>query len=167
MQNCLKDLPHEKVTQFTTDVAGLRKELREAARKETEEVKSKIKPNSAYKVYAWRGLLEEKESKSHSFSCTQVPSEVYLPDKTNQMLQVYHKPRADEGKVRKVNGVWKIPRLGPSMTRDKYGLRILDNLELESEMPRSRRTAKDTVYHYCWPLTDTNTGESVKDWVKQ
>ena len=130
-----QDLPPERVTQLSTDVAGLKKELREAARLETDEVKSRIKPNSAHKVYAWRGLLEEKELKSHSFSCIQVPSEVYLPDKTNQMIKVYHKSHENAGKVRnvsktqknnqvkfchlKVNGYWQIPKLGPSMTRDK------------------------------------------------
>jgi len=166
MQKYLQDLPPERVTQLSTDVAGLKKELREAARLETDEVKSRIKPNSAHKVYAWRGLLEEKELKSHSFSCIQVPSEVYLPDKTNQMIKVYHKSHENAGKVRNVNGYWQIPKLGPSMTRDKYGLRILDNLEMESEIPQSRRTGRDTEYHYCWPLTDTNTGDSIQSWVK-
>ena len=98
----LQDLPKDKVTALATDVAGLKKELREVARKETEEVRSKIKPNSAHKVYAWRGLLEEKESKSNSYSCIQVPSEVYLPDKTEQMVSVYHRQHREDGKVRKV-----------------------------------------------------------------
>jgi len=167
MQNYLKDLPKEKVTALSTDVAGLKKDLREAAKKATEEVRSKIKPNSAHKVYAWRGLLEEKEWKSNSYSCVQVPSEVFLPDKTSQMLSVYHREHKEDGKVRKVDGVWQVPHLGPSITRDRYGLRILDNLEMESDTPQSRRTAKNTEYHYCWPLTDSNTGDSVQDWVKQ
>jgi len=168
MQNYLKDLPKDKVTALSTDVAGLKKELREVAMKETEEVRSKIKPNSAHKVYAWRGLLEEKESKSNSYSCIQVPSEVYLPDKTGQMISVYHRQHREDGKVRKVNGVWQVPHLGPSITRDRYGLRILDNLELESEtLDTRRRAGKTAEYHYSWPLTDSNTGDSVKDWVKQ
>ena len=100
----MQDLPPERVAVLSTDVAGLKKELREAARKENEEVKSKMNPNSAHKVYAWRGLLEEKAPKSHSVSCVQVPSEVYLPDKTSHMLKVYHKSRNNtEGKVRNVS----------------------------------------------------------------
>ena len=56
-----------------------------------------------FKVYAWRDLLEEKELKSHAFSCTQVPSEVYLPDKTKQMIKVYHKSHDNVGKVKNVS----------------------------------------------------------------
>ena len=101
--NTYKDLPREKVTSLSTDLAGLKKDLKEAAKKETEELKSKIKPNSAHKVYAWRHLLEEKESKSQAVSCVPVPSEVYLPDKTNQLLTVFHKEHITDGKVRNVS----------------------------------------------------------------
>ena len=38
-KNILQDLPKDKVTALATDVAGLKKELREVARKETEEVR--------------------------------------------------------------------------------------------------------------------------------
>jgi len=167
MQKYIQDLAPERLTQLSTDTASLKKELREAARKETEEMKSKIKPTAAHKVYAWRDLLEEKEPKSHSFSYTQVPSEVFLPDQTKQMLNVYHKDHENVGKVKRMNGYWQIPRLGPPVTRDRYGLRILTNLELEEDLPTSKRTAKVKEYHYSWPLVDTNTGDSIQDWVKQ
>jgi len=167
MQKYLQDLPREKVTSLSTDLAGLKKDLKEAAKKETEELKSKIKPNSAHKVYAWRHLLEEKESKSQAVSCVPVPSEVYLPDKTNQLLTVFHKEHITDGKVRNRGGYWQIPRLGPLMTRDKNGLKILDNLEMEEDLPVSKRTNRETEYHYCWPLTDPNTGDSIQSWVKQ
>jgi len=167
MNNYLQDLSKERVSALSTDVATLKKDLRDAAKKESEEVKSRMNPNSAHKVYAWRGLLEEREPKSHSFSCVQVPSEVYLPDKTKQMISVYHRNHDNHGKVRNVNGYWQIPKLGPTMTRDRNGLRILDNLEMENDIKHSKKSAKDTEYHYCWPLTDTNTGDSIQSWVKE
>ena len=85
-------------------------------------------------VYAWRGLLEERQPKSHVYSCTkvrsmmvitgqgstlphllhdicityyivQVPSEVYMPDKTSHLLNLFHKEHsADVTSVRRVRG---------------------------------------------------------------
>lgn len=69
-------------------MAGLKNELRAAARRESDEVKSRLKPNSAHKVldirsvfqiklhvakvYAWRDLLEEREQKSAAYKSTKV-----------------------------------------------------------------------------------------------
>ena len=45
-----KELPRDRIVTLTSDVASLKKELRQAAIRETNEVKSKVKPNSAHKV---------------------------------------------------------------------------------------------------------------------
>ena len=81
-------LPGERLAHISSDVAGLKNELRAAARRETDEVKSRLKPNSAHKVlhstyvfqirlhvtkvYAWRDLLEEREQKSAAYKSTKV-----------------------------------------------------------------------------------------------
>ena len=69
----------------------------------------------------------------------QVPSEVYMPDKTSHLLNLFHKEHsADVTSVRRVrrgadtnhrpdpdtfplqvDGYWQIPRLGKTPTRDK------------------------------------------------
>ena len=92
------------------------------------------------KVYAWRDLLEEREQKSAAYKSTkvkraqecptsndcdhvlntQVPSEVYLPDKTDQLITLFHKEHsADTAKLRRMNGYWQIPKLGRTPTRDR------------------------------------------------
>ena len=50
IEGCLRGLPRERLTTISSDVASLKTELRAAARRETEEVKSRLKPNSAHKV---------------------------------------------------------------------------------------------------------------------
>ena len=47
-------------------------------------------------------MLEEREPKSRVYSCTKVPSEVYLPDKTSQLVTLYHKEHSNEGKIKRV-----------------------------------------------------------------
>jgi len=167
MENYLKELPRDRIVNLSSDVASLKKELRQAAIRETDEVKSKVKPNSAHKVYAWRDLLEEREPKSRVYSCTKVPSEVYLPDKTSQLVTLYHKEHSNEGKIKRMNGYWQIPKIGPTPTRDRYGLRILNNLELECDtIDAQKKSTLSKDYHYTWPFTDSNTGDSVQTWVK-
>ena len=93
--------------------------------------------NILHKVYAWRDMLEEREQKSAAYkstkvnvihvflkqqevACCQVPSEVYLPDKTNQLLTLFHKDHsADTARLRRLNGYWQIPKLGRTPTRDR------------------------------------------------
>ena len=65
--------------------------------------RSRMKPNSAHKVYAWRDLLEERELKSQNYSCTKLPSEVFLPDKTAHLLTLFHKEHQEQGKVKRVS----------------------------------------------------------------
>ena len=61
-----------------------------------------MKPNCAHKVYAWRDLLEERELKSQNYSCTKLPSEVFMPDKTGHLLTLFHKEHQSQGKVKRV-----------------------------------------------------------------
>merc|ERR1711953_205676 len=151
----------------STDLSQLKTQFREEALRESDQVRSRIKPNSAHKVYAWRDLLEERELKSQNYSCTKLPSEVFMPDKTKHLLTLFHKDHQAQGKVKRMNGYWQVPRLGPTPTRDRYGLKILNNLQLESQTEVKAQTCKGTKdYHYSWPYTDTNAGESIKDWVK-
>jgi len=169
IEGCLRGLPRERLTNISSDVGSLKTELRAAARRETDEVKSRLKPNSAHKVYAWRDLLEEREQKSAAYKSTKVPSEVFLPDKTDQLVTLFHKEHtADTARLRRMNGYWQIPKLGKTPTRDRYGLRILNNLELDTEIDLKgaggAKTGKD--YHYSWPYVDQNTGDSIKSWVK-
>ena len=88
IEGCLRALPRERLAHISSDVTGLKNELRAAARRETDEVKSRLKPNSAHKVlhstyvfqirlhvtkvYAWRDLLEEREQKSAAYKSTKV-----------------------------------------------------------------------------------------------
>ena len=72
IEGCLRGLPRERLTNISSDVSSLKTELRAAARRETDEVKSRMKPNSAHKVYAWRDLLEEREQKSAAYKSTKV-----------------------------------------------------------------------------------------------
>ena len=72
IEGCLRGLPRERLTNISSDVSSLKTELRAAARRETDEVKSRLKPNSAHKVYAWRDLLEEREQKSAAYKSTKV-----------------------------------------------------------------------------------------------
>merc|ERR1712083_716865 len=154
VENFIKSIPPERQHVISSDPSKLRTELREAALKESQQVRSHVRPNSAHKVYAWRDLLEERELKSQSYSCTKVPSEVFLPDKTKHLLTLFHKNHQTEGRVKRMNGYWQVPRLGPTPTRDRYGLRILDNLELESQTDVKCQTYTGTKdYHYSWPYT--------------
>ena len=51
----------------------------------------------------------------------QVPSEVFLPDKTDHLVTLFHKEHsADTARVRRMNGYWQIPKLGKTPTRDRY-----------------------------------------------
>lgn len=81
--------------------------------------RSRVKPNSAHKVYAWRDLLEEREHKSQGYSCTKVPSAVFLPDKTEHLLTLFHREHQTEGNLKRINGYWQVPRLGAPPTRDR------------------------------------------------
>ena len=81
--------------------------------------RSGVNPNSGHKLYAWRDLLEVRETKSQGYTCTKVPSEVFLPDKTKHLLTLFHKDHESEGKLRRVDGYWQVPRLGPTPTRDR------------------------------------------------
>ena len=51
----------------------------------------------------------------------QVPSEVFLPDKTDQLVTLFHKEHtADTARLRRMNGYWQIPKRGKTPTRDRY-----------------------------------------------
>ena len=51
----------------------------------------------------------------------QVPSEVFLPDKTDHLVTLFHKEHsADTARVRRMNGYWQIQKLGKTPTRDRY-----------------------------------------------
>ena len=82
-------------------------------------------------------------------------------------------------------GSWRIIIAGFGLTIIdifRYGLKILNNLQLESQLDVKAQTCKGTKeyvslehllilrdicsYHYSWPYTDNNAGESIKDWVK-
>ena len=143
MRVCEQELPRDSLGSLASDVGSLKRELRGAAVRETEEVRSRMRPGAAHKVgsqltrwrtvylvtdvtmcqvYAWRGLLEERQPKSHVYSCTKVrstqgstsgltrpcvkvPSEVYMPDKTSHLLNLFHKEHsADVTSVRRVRG---------------------------------------------------------------
>ena len=56
IESCLRGLPRERLNNISSDVASLKTELREAARRETEEVKSRVKPHSAHKVTCFMTL---------------------------------------------------------------------------------------------------------------
>ena len=93
MKVCEQELPRDSLGSLASDVGSLKRELRGAAVRETEEVRSRMRPGAAHKVgsqltrwrtvylvtdvtmcqvYAWRGLLEERQPKSHVYSCTKV-----------------------------------------------------------------------------------------------
>ena len=89
-------------------------------------------------------------------------------------VTVYARARAGSGpggaRVRLAGGYWRLPQLGPAITRDRWGLRILSNLEPGEEMGQGgpgKLQRTNQPYHYSWPYTDNNTGESVASWVKQ
>ena len=51
----------------------------------------------------------------------QVPSEVFLPDRTDQLVTLFHREHsADTARLRRMNGYWQIPKLGKTPTRDRY-----------------------------------------------
>ena len=85
-------------------------------------------------------------------------------------------------------GSWRIIAVSGLTIIDiyRYGLKILNNLQLESQTDVKAQTSKGTKeyvcfigtfaditrylhicsYHYSWPYTDNNAGDSIKDWVK-
>lgn len=148
------------------DLDELRRDLRSAARREHEEMRSGIKPASAHKLYAWRDLLEEREPLSGRYTTQPVPSSVYLPDPSSRLISIYHRDTAERGKLHHTNGYWQINQPGPQIYRDKWGLKILNNLEPEREVER-RTLVEEKDYHYQWPLTDPDTGHSVEIFVKK
>ncbi|XP_023338433.1 uncharacterized protein LOC111709078 [Eurytemora carolleeae] len=149
-----------------TNCSDLKKALRNAAREQNQEMRSGIKPGSAHKVYAWRDLLEEREEISKQFNSEPREASSLLPDKSNRLIDIYHRDRKEKGGIHFMNGYWQIPRLGPKVYRDKWGLKIIDNLEPEPAPYKSLKK-EDKEYHYQWPLTDADTGPSIANYLKK
>jgi len=167
LTSCLKDIPREEMTTMKNDPERLRHLIKEAARQEEEKMRSKIKPNSAKKLYAWSSLLDERDVKSKKYSCQPIPSEKFMPDSTSQMIKVYHRNHGNLGKVHLIDDYWQIPRVGPPVYRDRYGMQILRNLEMEENLMVARKTDSNNDYYYDWPLVDKDSGVSVQSFVKE
>jgi len=145
------------------DAAALKEALRAAARDHAAEAKSGIKPAAAHKIYAWRAMLDERERRAKDFECSSLPSSAFKPDQINRLLDnLYYRSSKETGSLYKRDGFWQKPRLGPNITRDKNGLRILENLEPEAGPVRPLKS-QDKEYYYQWPEVDSNTGYSLRE----
>lgn len=161
----LQELPSGAVK---GDMVQLKRELKEAARKEADLARSQMLPQSAHKVYAWRGLLEDRDTLSLKYSCQTTPTSSFLPDTSHRRLDIYQRPHREKSSLhinRSLN-CWSVPHLGPNIYRDKYGMKIIPNLDPGAGLETRGRKTKDTEYHYCWPFVDNNTGDSISSYSK-
>jgi len=155
----IQSLPEKEMA--NAKAGDIKAALRRVAQENSQEMRSGMRPAAAYKVYAWRDILDDREEKSKRYACQPQPSSNFLPDETNQLVSIYHRDLKDRGGVYHLNGYWQIPRVGPSVYRDKWGLKIIDNLE--PERPEINKTStKEDGYYYQWPLVDSDTGHSIQ-----
>jgi len=168
LRHCLDELPQDRKATIAGDMGELKRELREKARRESELAKSKMQPNSAHKVYAWRGLLEDRETLSSKYSCQTTPSELFMPENPQRRLDIFVRPHTTDSKIhldRNLN-CWSLSKLGPPVYRDNHGLKIIPNLDPEVSIEPKGKLARETDYHYSWPFVDPNSGESIASYSK-
>lgn len=165
MLDVIKDIPKEKMTNMKKDVESLKKELKQIAVKEKQEMKSGFNPSSAHKVYEWRSILEDQPQLSKEYSNTHVPSEKFMPDKSKQLVTIYHRNHDDKGRLFNLKGFYQlgVSPLGPNVHRDHNGLKIIPNLDPEIECDGPRRNRDQIDYSRTWAFTDPDTGKSFKE----
>jgi len=165
IMDVIKDVPKEKMASMKKDVETLKKELKQVAIKEKEEMKSGLNPSSAHKVYEWRSILEDQHQVSKDYSNAHVPSELFLPDKSRQLVTIYHRNHEDTGRLHNLKGFYQlgVNQMGPNIHRDNNGLKIITNLDPEVECDGPRRNKDNIDYSYNWAFTDPGTGKSFKE----